>query len=308
MFKPFLATDADLDKIKYPVIVMPKIDGVRALNRDFQLVGRSLKPIRNNYTRQRFSQTWMDGFDGELAAEFSTHPDLCRLTTSATSTIDNCPDVRWHIFDIVSPTIKDLPYAERLQRAGQIIRYARENDLPFSHDVSLVPSKVVYCEQELLDVEAQYLEEGYEGIILRDPTGAYKYGRSTVKEGGYLRIKRFVLAEAVVTGIVEGNRNDNPALTNELGHTYRTTHQENMVGNGMVGSLECTVRNTVVEWGKQVLVAGQEITVSPGCLTHSQRTYFFENPNEIVGQKVMFKFFPIGMKDKPRFPTFVSFA
>ena len=46
-FKPMLACNVDLDKIQYPVIIQPKIDGVRALVLNGQVVGRSLKPFRN---------------------------------------------------------------------------------------------------------------------------------------------------------------------------------------------------------------------------------------------------------------------
>ena len=47
--KPHLACDADINKIKYPCYVLPKIDGVRALVIDGKLVGRSLKTHANKH-------------------------------------------------------------------------------------------------------------------------------------------------------------------------------------------------------------------------------------------------------------------
>ena len=44
--KPQLANDANLATLKYPLIVQPKIDGVRALNINGTLTGRSLDPLR----------------------------------------------------------------------------------------------------------------------------------------------------------------------------------------------------------------------------------------------------------------------
>ena len=44
--KPQLANDANLATLKYPLIVQPKIDGVRALNINGTLTGRSLDPFK----------------------------------------------------------------------------------------------------------------------------------------------------------------------------------------------------------------------------------------------------------------------
>lgn len=308
MFKPFLAVDVDLEKVRYPILVMPKIDGVRALNVNGEAVGRSLKPIRNEFTRQRFSQSWMGGLDGELTVGSVTDPDLCRMTTSATSRIAGEPDVKWNIFDIHSNLFMNKPYAYRLEKASERVERFKQVGIPEARNLQIVPSAFANNEDDILAAEAHYLEQGYEGLILRAPDAPYKCGRATVKEGSYLRLKRFVLAEAVVVGITEGQRNDNPALTNELGHTYRTTHQENMIGNGMVGSLQCCVVKKVVEWGREVLSKDQLVDVSPGNMDHSMRAFYFGNQNQLLGKSIVFKFFPLGIKDKPRFPTFVSVA
>ena len=44
--KPQLAEDAILDQVRFPCIVQPKIDGVRALNLNGTLTGRSLDPFK----------------------------------------------------------------------------------------------------------------------------------------------------------------------------------------------------------------------------------------------------------------------
>ena len=56
-----------------------------------------------------------------------------------------------------------------------------------------------------------------------------------------------------------------------------------------------------------VIEKGAMIEVAPGKMVHEKRKYYFDNPEEIVGKIVKFKFFPVGIKDKPRFPTFQSF-
>ena len=57
----------------------------------------------------------------------------------------------------------------------------------------------------------------------------------------------------------------------------------------------------------EILEDGQEITVSPGSLTEEEKKFYFENKGRIIGRITKYKFFPKGMKDKPRFPNHQSF-
>ena len=305
--KPMLASDAVEAKIKFPVMVQPKIDGVRGLNMLGPFTGRSLKSFANLHTTNFFSQRGFLGFDGELAAEHECCADLCRLTTSAIGTIAGEPWLMWHVFDYVTETTGELPYVQRLSAL-----YTRLGELSISSPALAAHLKPIYTLsvsnlEQLEQAEATFLSQGYEGVILRDPNGKHKQGRSTAKEGGLLRIKRFLDAEAVVTGIVEGEANENEAQTNELGRQFRSSHKENKVANGLVGSMQARVLANVVNNGETVLVEGQVITVSPGRMTAKERAHYFENPKELIGKIVKFQFFPKGIKDKPRFPTFQSF-
>ena len=36
--------------------------------------------------------------------------------------------------------------------------------------------------------EERCLEQGYEGVMLRDPNGLYKFGRSTMREQGLIQV------------------------------------------------------------------------------------------------------------------------
>jgi DNA ligase-1 len=298
MTKPMLASDWDEAKVKFPVFVQPKIDGVRAmcLDPDKGLTGRSLKQHANVATTRAFSNKLYLGFDGEMVAERETHPDLCRLTTSALSTIEGQPWIQWILFDyITEDTIHD-PYRIRMAKLLDHINTKGLNEHPYSSILTLVPNYIANDMQQLLDFDTFFTNQGYEGMILRDPEGKYKQGRSTAREGGLLRIKRFTDGEAVVTAIIEGQRNENAAETNELGLTERSSHQENMVPNGMVGALIC-----------KDLKTAQLITVSAGCMVHDDRVKYFNQQGGLIGKTIKYKFFAHGVKDKPRFPTFQGF-
>lgn len=301
--KPMLATDADESKLRFPLIVQPKVDGVRALNLFGRLTGRSLKEHANKHVTARFSHSKYIGLDGEMAVDSVpyTHEALCRLTTSALNTISGTPSVDWWVFDLITAKTKDLPYAERRQLLELKVR-----ELADPH-VRMMPGWLIHSKEQLDAADEWFIEQGFEGTITRDPGKDYKYGRSTVREQGLLRIKRFVEEEAVVIAITEGQHNANEAKTNELGQTERSTHQENMVPNGMVGNLICKALKDVVDHNGNTLIAcGQEITVAAGRMPHGDREFYFANPGLIIGMTIKFKFFPKGIKDKPRFPTFQS--
>lgn len=296
--KPMLASDWDEAKVKFPVFVQPKVDGVRSMNLDPDkgLTGRSLKPHANLKTTSSFTNSLYLGFDGEMICGDQTDKDLCRKTSSALSTIDGHPYIHWVIFDyITEDTIQDT-YADRMSKLCLHLDNKQLREHPYSAILSVIENYSVNTMDELLKFEAYFLSRGFEGMILRDPNGKYKQGRSTAREGGLLRIKRFSDGEAVVISITEGQRNENEAMTGLLGQTERTSHQENMVPNGMVGSLEC-----------QDLKTGQRITVAAGCMGHNERVQYFNQQSELIGKVIKYQFFAHGIKDKPRFPTYQGF-
>lgn len=299
--KPMLAEDWVEEKVRFPVIAQPKIDGVRALNFEGTLTGRSLKQHKNRFTTEFYSCTEYVGLDGEMAAEHECNPDLCRITTSALNTIEGSPRTMWHLFDYVTSETISLPYSQRLlalfERVEKLEPQSRIN-------LGIMPCYNVMNLEQLIELDDMWLDAGYEGTIIRDPNGLYKQGRSTVKEGGLLRIKRFIEAEAIVLGIIEGETNLNEAKTNELGYVERSTHQCNMVPNGMVGSLRCMVLKDVLDRGKLLFESGQEILVGAGRMPHHDRALYFRDQALLVGKVIKFKTFPKGVKDKPRFPTF----
>ena len=307
--RPMLAEDFEEGKLRFPLGIQPKIDGVRGLNMLGSLTGRSLKSHRNKFTSAFYSHSCLIGLDGELAAQHECHPDLCRITSSAVGTISGEPYTLWWLFDYVTFETKSLPYKVRYERLiERVAAIAQENVGIWSH-LRVVPMVICNNQAELDACEEKWLNEGYEGVIIRDLEGRHKEGRSTVREMGLLRIKRFIESECLVTGITEGNTNENEAQINELGKTFRSSHQENKTPNGMIGHLIGKALQTVKDpsSGKIVINEGDDIIVSPGKMSHDQRKHLFENPHLIVQHVIKYKFFPKGVKDKPRFPTFVSF-
>ena len=298
--KPMLARDWIESKVKFPCIIQPKIDGVRALCIDGKLVGRSLKPFANKYVTHLLSRPEFNGFDGEITVgtpDNRTSETLCRDTTSALNRIDGEPIVTWTIFD----TQSNKKYSDRMK---DILI----NQVGTQAYIRVIGGSHVRNMQELLAYESQCLDMGYEGVILRDPDGLYKEGRSDSKMQCW-RIKRFIEEEILVTSILEGSKNNNEKKVNELGRTERSSHQENMQPNGEVGTIIGTLLKDVVHpvTGNILFKEGLEVQVSPGEMTQDECKFYWNNQDQIIGKVIKFKTFPQGVKDKPRFPTFVCF-
>lgn len=304
--KPQLAEDAQLDKLQFPVWEQPKIDGVRAINTTGILTGRSLDPFKGYGITDYFSHQAYVGLDGEMT--LGNKPNctnrLCSATTGAMSRfkgVTEMPDLTWWVFDKLVAGSIDYPYAARYELLAKHVAHL---DHP---RVQLVPYTVCKNLDEALTAIARNADAGYEGTIFRNPRSAFKPGRST-QEGQLWRVKPWAGAEIFVTGITEGEINGNEAKKNTLGRTERSSAKAGMVPNGQVGSLQGTMLADFRDpfTGKLLFAKGLPVTVGSGEMSVKEATDFFKNPETIVGHIAKFKHMTHGVKDLPRFPTFVS--
>jgi len=159
---------------------------------------------------------------------------------------------------------------------------------------------------EALEYVAARELEGYEGGIFRALDGKHKDGYSSPTHRGLLRAKTFIHVDARVLRVLEGQSNQNEATTNLLGHTERSTHQANMVPNGMVGTVVAELLEDAKHptTGKLLHQKGEIVDFGAGRMDHGERALFFREPHRIVGKIMRGKIFTTGIKDKPRFPTY----
>jgi DNA ligase-1 len=288
--KTMQPTDVNLSKLRYPCLLSPKIDGVKLVRFDGQLKGRSFKQYRNKHLNSMFDKPEYEGFEGEVIV--GTNPyaqDLCRMTTSCVNSFEGEPDYTWYVFDYVTDKTLDLTY---LQRMDILLYLIRVNELENVIPVSIKP---IQNEEQLLEEEQHYLSLGAEGIIIRQPYSMYKQGRTTVNSQEVLRLKRFSDGESVIIGFTEEMYNGNEATKDELGRTSRSSHQDNLIGKNTLGSL--LVRDCVT---------GVEFSIGSG-FDDATRLTVWGNREDYLGMIVKYKFFDKGIKDLPRFPTFLSF-
>lgn len=282
-FKPLLAhTIEDTSAIKYPVMVSTKLDGIRCIVIDGVAYSRSLKPIRNKYVQACIGKAEYNGLDGELIVGDVFAEDCYRNTNSGVMSEDGEPDFTFHVFDRIDMV---APFGIRYETLTYL-----SYSVPF---ITLVPHWHVGGEGRLLEIEAELLSKGAEGVMIRSHDGGYKNGRSTAKEGILGKLKRFSDAEYEVVGFEERLHNGNLAKKNELGHTERSMHKENMVGRGDLGALVLKYEGGTFNCGTG--------------FDDAQRKAIWDNRDQHLGRFAKIKSFLIGVKDAPRFPVFLGF-
>lgn len=280
--KPMLASDAE--HVNYPVLASTKLDGIRCLIIDGVPTSRNGKPIRNRFVQAYFKQHQKDceGLDGELIVGDPFAKDVFQVTTSGVMSSDGQPNFQFYVFDY-----HDMP------SAGYRARHRRLLDAKFPDRVLKVEQVLCNSDQEMVEYEEGCLSLGYEGLILRDPDGRYKYGRSTAKEGLLLKVKKFSDSEAEVVGFEELMSNQNPKTKDVFGDTERSSHKAGMVPMDTLGALVCRHTN------------GQTFGIGTG-FDQATRKEIWTNRKKYLGKLAKYKHLEISVKDLPRFPVFLG--
>jgi DNA ligase 1 len=280
-FKPTLACEAELDKLKFPLYASPKLDGIRCSIVNGAALTRTLKAIPNRTVSEQLSIDGLSGLDGELIVGPPNAHDVYRTTVSGIMSRDGAPEYTYHVFDI-----------HNLEGGWQTRYDALYDAVSGVGRIQVLPHTLIFGHDELVDYEQRMLRDGYEGVILRHPDAPYKFGRSTMREGYLMKLKRFMDAEAEVIGVIEELHNGNEAQTNELGRTKRSSHKENKTGKGRMGAL--LVRD---------LNIGVEFQIGTG-FTDADKEWWWSGSR--TGLIVKYKYFPVGVKDLPRHPVYLG--
>jgi DNA ligase-1 len=184
----------------YPCFVQPKLDGTRCIG----IPGKGL------FSRMRKSFPHMEHIvaelnqlpadvilDGELYTNELTFQQIVGLVKKETlreGNAENQEKIKYHVYDMVSPGT----FEERYAALVKLIRGRR-----FRHIV-LVPTERCASEERMKAKHNEYVADGFEGIMLRNPAGLYKHSRSM----DLLKYKEFIDEEFTVVGFTEGDGQD----------------------------------------------------------------------------------------------------
>lgn len=323
-FRPMLAgsikQNSDLEKLNYPMIASPKIDGIRALVHPTKgLVTRSLKPVPNKHTHKYFQALleaipMMSGMDGELIAGKQHNwvdDTIFNQTTRAVMSHQGEPQLVYWVFD--SFFVPEAPYNERFgiikTHVLPEIEYVQSQELRYEIDPIVLflalENKLCMQAADILSYEKRCLDRGFEGIMLRDPKRPYKFGRSAITktQQHLIKLKRFEGdfiddAEAEIVGFEELMHNNNPKIADNFGLTKRSSHKAGKVGGNTLGKFKVRAIN-----GR---FAGVEFKIGSG-LTQQLRKTIWENREDFIGKILTYKYQAYGSLHKPRIPIFKGF-
>jgi DNA ligase 1 len=301
-FKPALATTLK-DPVKtlvFPVLVSPKLDGIRALVINGQLVSRSLKLIPNKLLQRLLGHHVLNGLDGELIVGDPKDSSCFRKTSSIVMSHDGNPkDVYFHVFDVVPKyanaydgTSDRTQYVDRLAAIPGIVRESKK----FKLDKRIIGVPQFWADtfEQLNEFEAQFCNEGYEGLISRRVAAMYREDRCTPKEQSIVKFKRFKDSEATILNVLPLKHNTNEALADNLGNLKRSSHKAGKQDMPLMGAL------TVVD-----VHTGVEFEIGTG-FNQIDRKWFWKHRNAVDGVILKYKYFPVGVKDKPRHPVYLG--
>jgi len=310
LWKPMLAAkpdpaelDAAIVALKYPVLASPKLDGIRATVQGGCLLSRSLKPIPNLALQKLWGKKELEGLDGEIivGSPFGEAVfDRTRRVVMARAA--SAEGAVYHVFDRQGAE----PFQQRFISIMQ--------QLSAKTRVELVPHIPVTNQKALLAYEQKCLQKGYEGICVRDPSGAYKQGRSTLHEGGLVAVKRFVDAEAVVLSVYEQQENTNEKTMDALGHSKRSARKAGKVGKDTLGGFtvvmlpRCRCHGIILPNSPALKPCTHSFNIGTGVgLTDAVRKELWAKRKSLPGKIVKFRYQKIGTMEAPRLPIWLGF-
>ena len=269
-FKPLAAATLDMNKLTFPLLATPKLDGIRCLMIDGEAVSKKLKPIPNDFTREQLKG--LHGLDGELMVN-----GCFNKVQSAFMSKGGEPDFTYCVFD-------SFEHPER----GYDLRIQALKSLSIPR-VRVILPELICDEEKLLEFHDECLDWGFEGSMFRRVAGIYKYGRSTVKEGILLKFKTFHDDEAVLVAFDEKMHNTNKLETDELGYAKRRNTKDAKEHTGLAGA-------ALLSWN------GIEFKVGfgPGINDKMKREYW-RNKHDYVGKIFKFTYQELSKDGVPRF-------
>lgn len=251
--------------------MQPKIDGFRYLFHNGEARSRSWKLWKHRYV-QMFAKDHADliqGWDCEGTAGHKYDPNGFREAMSSLRSEDGTSRFTLWLFDNFDPSWAHYTYEHR--RCSNIADLIAAGDPageftvdPLAHlntwntptkwfeelaplgttymyqvQVKLCPTFVVTSLKEIDELYQEMLDRGWEGSILRRKGRPYKYNRSTMLEGGLVKLKPEETFEVVIEGVYPRRRNDNEPTRNALGYTVRSAHSGNKTDLECVGGFSC---------------------------------------------------------------------
>lgn len=172
-------------KMLLPLFIQPKLDGIRCISyfnpgNEIKMISRKgtlinnfkdIKEILYNIIKDKYEKSiYIDGelYSNELS--FEKISGLVRTQELSIIEKEAIKKIDYHIYDIYIPDDPLLNYEQRSKILSELINDVNEK-------CKLVETKEIDSLDKIKDIHQKYIEENYEGIILRDKDGKYEVGK-----------------------------------------------------------------------------------------------------------------------------------
>lgn len=268
-----------LDRLYYPKWLQPKYDGIRVLFYNGTALSSSLKPLANE-ALQKIARLHPE-LD-LIECEYYVPPSEGGFREATSICRNKSKSIDKGLLYAFDKMVDKEVYAARFNMLFEIPDYSFIRIAPTCEVES--PNKVSY----MLKL---FLEDGFEGVMLKGPGTVYKHGRSTINSQECLKLKPFVDDDARVIGYKLEQENDNPAYVGELGLLKRSSSQLGKYDKPLVGALHCICD----KFAQPFWVSG---------FTMEEKEAMFKCRETLTGRVLTFKHQPCDCYDAPRHPIF----
>lgn len=275
-FRPMLAQKFTPEKSQFNIkyIAQPKLDGVRMnciiQNNEPVFYSRTGKIIENfELLRKHIKSCNIPNgaiLDGELGC-FGKNPALTfQEVTGIVKRKKGTPNSNENLIEYVVYDCfyeQQLAFTQRYEKLIEIIGHEQRLIRLCCKDFIVVQSR-----EEIESILDKFLNDGYEGLMLRTYDGKYECDK---RSKCLLKYKKFTDAEFEIVGFKEANGNDKNTII-----------------------FECKTKDD------------KTFSVRPA-MTHAERSKMFdearENPNKFIGKQLTVKYFELSPDGIPRFPV-----
>ena len=283
--------------IKFPCFVQPKLDGLRCVSyvtrcgNDVTVALQSRTgafftglPHIAAALRPYLSQHPSVVIDGELYTDQMPFEELTGLIKKKKITagdVERLKKVKYHVYDIYDHVQSNMPYSERLDVLADAVRRCAcvandtltasasahrmlRSDTEAAAVVVFVRTEKVAVLADFRRLFSEFVEAGYEGIMLRNAEGVY---RANYRSNDLQKYKEFMEDEYRIIGYTQGEGRDAGAVI-----------------------WLCETED------------GKEFTVRPRGTMEQRRVWFNAGPT-YVGKNLTVIFQELTEEGKPRFPV-----
>ena len=197
IYLPMLALNFEDEKhkVKYPVLVQPKLNGVRCMARhidgELKLFSRSGKEYIAPHIAEQINLILPNHMilDGEIYKHGTPLEDINSLVKDNRA---ESSKLRYYAYDLYNPDHPEMTANERLTDLADIAK-----DKDWKLPLTLVSHTVANDEGQVYSIQKFYRSDGYEGAIVRLPDGVYELAN---RSHSLLKVKNFLDGEFRIVG------------------------------------------------------------------------------------------------------------